>query len=182
MRAMPLLVATAMLGGCGSESGGGDGGVEGGASCAEPRSCVVAQLTGEPRPTSTSCIEGEQVPDRTCPLGSECASGYCVAPTAGVTCSEDDACGSASLACTPFIVGAGAAETSCAGALGTKFRAESCAFDRECRSGVCIPDRGTCFGRCPTVGQSCAVGVTCREVAITVEGTQVTLPSCVREP
>ena len=186
MRAIPLLVVTALLGGCSSGSGsaGGDSGVDGGASCAEPRSCVVAQLTGEPRPTSTACVDGAQLPERTCPIGSECASGTCAAPPSGTTCSDDDACGSASLSvsCTPFLVGAGAAETYCAGALGTKFRAESCIFDRECRSGFCIPDRGTCFGRCPTVGQSCGVGVICREVAITVEGTQVTLPSCVREP
>ena len=81
-----------------------------------------------------------------------------------------------------LVVGAGAADTYCAGALGTKFRAESCTFDRECRSGVCIPDRGTCFGRCPTIGQACFIGVTCREVEISVEGTRVTLPSCVRDP
>ena len=181
MRAIALLVMTAMFGGCssGHRKDVGDGGVEGGASCTEPRSCVVAQLTGDPRPT---CVDGEQLPDRTCPIGSECVSGYCAAPPSGVTCTEDDACGSASLGCTPFVVRAGAAETYCAGALGTKFRAESCTFDRECRSGVCIPDRGTCFGRCPTVGQSCSIGVICREVEITVEGTQVALPSCVREP
>lgn len=185
MRAVLCLVVTATLGGCGSGNGGGggDGGVESGAACAEPRSCVVAQLTGSSRPTSTSCVDGEQLPDRTCPVGSECVSGYCEAPLSGAPCSDDDACGSgASLGCTPFVLGGGAAETYCAGALGTKFRAESCTFDRECRSGFCIPDRGTCFGRCPTVGQACGVGVTCSEVAITVEGTQVTLPSCVRQP
>jgi hypothetical protein len=183
MRAILSLVVAVILGGCGSGNGdgGGDSGVDGGASCPEPRSCVVAQLTGEPRPTSTSCVDGEQLPERTCPLGSECVSGTCAAPASGVTCSEDDACGSASVSCTPFVVAAGAAETYCAGALGTKFRAESCIFDRECRSGVCIPSRGTCFGRCPAVGQSCSIGVTCREVEISVEGTQVTLPSCVRE-
>ncbi len=185
MRAIPFLVVTAMLGGCGPEKGSdvGDGGVEGGA-CTAPRGCVVAQLTGEPRPTSTSCVDGAQIPQRTCPVGSECGSGYCLAPPFGATCAEDDACGAATLSvsCTPFVAGSAVVETYCASALGTKFRAESCTFDRECRSGVCIPGRGTCFGRCPTVGQSCGVGVICREVEITVEGTQVTLPSCVREP
>jgi hypothetical protein len=71
-------------------------------------------------------------------------------------------------------------ETYCAGPIGSKVGGATCSFDRECRSGVCIPGRGQCFGRCPVVGQPCDSALTCEDVQIVVEGKQVTRSACVR--
>jgi hypothetical protein len=146
---------------------------------------------------SASCMGGNYVLDRKCPMGSMCASGYCQAPglgipPAGVTCDfgqgpAENNCFSATggdngLSCQPFISNlTGDFTWVCTPKVGAGLPGDACQDGSQCRSGFC-GSNGTCFRTCHTdqdCPQSQTKHLTCASVDLVVEGKPLQADSCI---
>jgi hypothetical protein len=118
------------------------------------------------------------VDERTCPAGSSCQSGYCIA---GATqgCGAD--CSGTTSICTIFVNGSNTSTigTYCAAPLGSKAGGASCTKASECASGFCIRSGTslTCYQSCGK-GQQCSGGHTCTALSVTVQGVSGTVYGC----
>ena len=155
--------------------------------------CDSAQARGCSATGSVTCNGTSAEPDRTCPQGSMCASGYCEPPpltatVPGRSCQVGDAASesfcvtqqSTTSSCQPFVTGADAVTWRCVHAVGAGFSTTPCTTGDECRSGFC-GSNGTCFRACAG-DNDCPSGPgkrICSEVEIIVEGQMVSAKSCI---
>jgi hypothetical protein len=192
----------------GGGGAGGSGGVGGGdlagvrvdlAGAVFDLSGPMGACTGDQRQcsgpvASDRCQGGMFVVDRTCPKGSSCTADYCAppprvfgAPQVGARC---DANGGAQqiqcmavpmLSCQPFVDGPShTLRWFCDSSVGAGTAATPCTSGSECRSGVCAIIAGVCFDACQSDAdcRAVAANLTCKSLAITVEGVAVTADGC----
>jgi hypothetical protein len=139
------------------------------------------------------CMGGAFVLERRCPEESACRDGVCDAPprkggtTQGQDCMSESQCYVSAqtfdYSCAPFVAEGGKkVELVCAHLVGQGGSGNACAAGAECRSGICLLDRKTCFRACwgdPDCPFRNNIKTVCREVTFLVDGVAGKARSCI---
>ncbi len=146
---------------------------------------------------SLACTGGALTPDRDCPNGSTCTSGYCAPPpqqqfgsAIGRNCVFNNRPSEAlcntfagDASCQPFLNPAnpgGPVKWTCDTNVGSGTLGTACSQGNSCATGFC-GSNGTCFQACDNDVDCFVPGASfqCQDVKIVVEGRTLQSKSCI---
>lgn len=145
----------------------------------------VARVCSDATHSAVCMLQGGQwlaFPDRACPPGSSCVSGYCNPPpaTAGMGCNKNTDCLMSGYVCDIYVntgTPTGHCTMAIPGAIGNN-RCTTVGYEPKCNTGICAQastGNPGCLERCMMSGD-CPQGKPCLAVKMpaTIEGVDIT--------